>query len=734
MTSQDLLCDDEAKSAFKIERIKQLGLSLKNCHSLQEKLDVLDGDSVVSSYLATPSLLRTFLAGLSLECELVVKSVIAIGQAEQVIDGIQISEAGERLRALIADLMPVEEFYQEIGGIVGYQATMLSFLDAVSISLTDSTRISDKQDPPDCVRYHSPTGIDLSTKTFEGRQQVVAGIRFLPLMAEMYPVGGAADRLRLFDPETKIALPAAKLKFIGKTLLERLIADLQAREYLYYKLFKEQIVTPIAMMTSQEKDNHAQILSICCEHRWFGRPADHFVLFCQPLVPTMDREGNWCLIGPCKPLMKPGGHGVIWKVAEAQGVFSWLSSLKRTKLLVRQINNPIAGCDDGLAAFTGLGCREDHFFGFASCLRQVGSAEGINVVIERNRADQIESCLTSIEYCDFHKFGIKDEPIESGSCYAKFPSNTNILFADIKALLEAIKKCSIPGMIVNLKKVSYYDENGELKEREMARLESTMQNIADYFSSRTFLAFNQRRKTISAVKKEFLPNSSLLETPEGCYYDLLCNAHELLSSHCGFSLPDMPSVEEYIHSGAPFHFSYHPALGPSYAIIAQKIRGGTILTGSEWMVEIAELDASDVSLDGSLQIKAECVMGHFDEKGILIYSECVGRCVLKNVIVRNLGIERETPHSYWKNEIVRRESCAIILHGESEFYAEDVVLEGDLQIDVEDGFRIIAKMEEEKLVFLREKLEPIKSFWNYTLQEDHSIFLESLPNEKAANK
>jgi len=56
-------------------------------------------------------------------------------------------------------------------------------------------------------------------------------------MAEIYPVGGAADRLRLQDEKTGSFLPAAQLLFGGKTLLESMIADLSAREYVHYKLF-----------------------------------------------------------------------------------------------------------------------------------------------------------------------------------------------------------------------------------------------------------------------------------------------------------------------------------------------------------------------------------------------------------------------------------------------------------------------------------------------------------------
>jgi len=195
----------------------------------------------------------------------------------------------------------------------------------------------------------------------------------------------------------------------------------------------------------------------------------------------MDKEGKWCLNVERKLLMKPGGHGVLWKSAEQNGIFDWLRTLGRKKILIRQINNPIAGTDYGLLAFCGVGFREDKIFGFASCPRQVQSAEGVNLFIERRSENERFCRLTNIEYCDFSRFSIEDVPIDSESPYSQYPSNTNILFADIDAVEEASRRCPIPGILVNLKTLDYIDEKGNPSSREIARLESTMQNIADCF-------------------------------------------------------------------------------------------------------------------------------------------------------------------------------------------------------------------------------------------------------------
>ena len=58
----------------------------------------------------------------------------------------------------------------------------------------------------------------------------------MPDLGEIYPLGGAADRLGLVDPETGECLPAAMLTHCGRTLLEGLIRDLQVHVHLLLEI------------------------------------------------------------------------------------------------------------------------------------------------------------------------------------------------------------------------------------------------------------------------------------------------------------------------------------------------------------------------------------------------------------------------------------------------------------------------------------------------------------------
>ena len=133
-------------------------------------------------------------------------------------------------------------------------------------------------------------------------------------------------------------------------------------------------------MTSKVNHNHDYIQEICLKNRWFGRPRGSFKFFTQPSIPVFTRQGEWCLQKPMKLLLRPGGHGVIWKLAEDKGIFDWLHSLGCKKALIRQINNPMAAVDYGLSAFLGIGHEGNKAFGFASCERRVNAHEGMNVL------------------------------------------------------------------------------------------------------------------------------------------------------------------------------------------------------------------------------------------------------------------------------------------------------------------------------------------------------------------
>jgi hypothetical protein len=285
-------------------------------------------------------------------------------------------------------------------------------------------------------------------------------------------------------------------------------------------------------------------------------------------------------------------------------------------------------------------------------------------------------------------------------------------------------------MLINAKQMLTYRHNQSPALDEVVRLESTMQNIADEFVSEsestlpTYITHNLRRKTISTIKRIASPESGLVNTPERCLLDRLENHRELLQEYCGFDLPVPGDEANFFLYGPSFVFEYHPALGPLFEVIGQKLRGGRIHKGGELQLEIAELDAEKLDVQGSLIITATTPLGHVDAKGHLNYSERAGRARLIDVRIRNRGIDEEVEQDFWRQPLLHKEKCEITIESGGEFVAEKVIFEGDFSLHVPSGLRVTATMKEGKVHLTEESIKEEPSWhWKYTIDENEKVLL-----------
>jgi len=693
---------------------------------INEKVQTLQSLSDVKEFFQSRPEVEAWASRLDPDEKLAVLSIIAIGEGEAAFS--RFDEASEDVRkTFLRHLADVENFYAPIGGVIGYHHRFLTLLAEEGEGSGAGQG-----------HYSMPGAVDISSDTERVREWALHGIDHLPELVEVFPVGGAGDRLSLVSEESGEALPAACLNFAGFSLLEHLIRDVQAFEYLFYKIHRKQLTIPIVMMTSREKHNHEHILSICENNRWFHRDKNTFHLIIQPLAPLIDPSGHWVFASPMSLKLKPGGHGVIWKLMDDASLFDSLLEKGYKKFLARQINNPVASVGHGLLAFIGYGFLHKKTFGFAATARPVHAAEGMLVLKEVKKGGEYEYGITNIEYTDLAKRGVSDHPSEEGGKHSRFPANTNILFGDLEAMKEGVKQLPFPGMLINLKtKTEREDLNGNRVECTSGRIETTMQNVADLFVDiftrpidegekqrlLTYATYNLRRKTLASTKKSYEKTGSLQGTPEGAYYEQLLNAHELLKNRCGFEVPGFVGTDEYLEKGPNLIFLYHPALGPLYHVIAQKLRRGKIAEGSELQLEISEADIEGLELQGSLIIRAEQALGKADANGFLAYGENEGRCKLQNVRIVNRGINREKSIDWWKNAPERDERLEIVLEGNSEFYAENLAIEGEREFVVPDGKRMIVKEVDGDLEWSLEPMPTPAWEWEYVLHDDKSIKL-----------
>jgi UTP---glucose-1-phosphate uridylyltransferase len=720
-----------------LERLAPLREALLRCDGdLAMKTARVDADPSVRAFVHANGPVARVLSNIDSEDSYLLKAAVAAGQTH-VLENVSTEDPmtiANALVPLVRTLRNVETFYDTLGGVVGYQFAALELIHEqfggpppsfMSSTNHDSTGSTDDEDMmasnQETIDMHRPVGPDLREDGGAfATKAAMWGLEEMPRLAEVYPLGGAGDRLGLVDEMTGESLPAALLSYNGRTLIEGLIRDLTAREWLYYKVFGKQHVTPVAAMTSAAKGNHSRISTLIAQHDYFGRGESSFRLFEQPLVPVVTTlGGRWVTEGGgdlCVSL-KPGGHGAIWKLMHDQGVFTWLDAKGRKGATVRQITNPMAGTDTTILALAGVGAREDKALGFASCERHLGASEGVNVLVERESIDsktgesEYSYGISNVEYTVLEQHGIDDQPVDEGSDESAFPANTNVLYIGLDKIREGLlssPRGAFPGMLVNLSKPATADGC------KGGRLETSMQNIADVLLARsrgtpldptrwgdlpTFVLYTLRRRVTSSAKKKrnlSLTPPVLAQTPDGSFLDLVKNAADLLDK-CGVSHPDPQAgtVEDYLANGPGFIFCTNPAVGPTWQVTEQKIRGGAVGERSEVRLEIAEVEWVDTRVDGSLLVEATAPLGatrrtFSDGSPTLKFGEdeC-GRCRLRDVVIENAGVDWSADGTViWSAQLTRTECCEIYLEGNAEFDAKGVTLKGGIKYKVPNGWRL----------------------------------------------
>lgn len=77
-------------------------------------------------------------------------------------------------------------------------------------------------------------------------------------------------------------------------------------------------------------------------------------LFRQPLVPLVSAaDGKWLVPQGLAPILKPGGHGAIWKLMLDEGIFSWMYQHDREAAIVRQIRYCLCMCEPAYSITAG---------------------------------------------------------------------------------------------------------------------------------------------------------------------------------------------------------------------------------------------------------------------------------------------------------------------------------------------------------------------------------------------
>jgi hypothetical protein len=690
-----------------------IALRLQTCTTCAEKVQLLVDEGGQAATIERYPLVQSFLAQATPEEQYVIDLMVALHQADALFDGMEkLPNAPEALRSLVSTLVALETFYQPIGGLLGYNNTVIDLM-----TKSDQHKETSQYVPPPYtdLRVMGPA---LWAASYEG-------VSHLGSTAFIFAMGGAGDRLNLIDTATGEPLPAACLSFCGRSLFAGLMRDVEALEYWQYRAFGRRTAIPILIMTSQEKNNDRHIEQMGNASNWFGHRHDAIRRMIQPLVPVIDIDGQWLVSSPLELALKPGGHGVIWKLAKDSGALEWLQKRGIDDAVVRQINNPLAGLDQNLAILAGYGRSNHKSFGFLSCPSCSGLAEGMNILDVRGEGATTVGAISNIEYTKFGALKASHPDLfKEGSC----PANTNILYIDLHAIDRSLAKNPIPGMIVNAKTNVDVVKNGQTVKKVGGRLESCMQNIADGLASpldremlprvpadalETFLLLQGRNKVMSTAKSALQPGRSPLETPSSCLYDWN-KAMRQLMTQCHVIVPHEQTLEEFLRDGPSVLISIHPAMGPFWDVIGQKISDGIFAEGSEVELEIAELSCKELAVDGSFRLCADIVTGPIHGSEGRLFTNAVGRAKLHKVTILNEGLNKKDVDSVLQGTVGRKEVCEIVLKGFSELVAENVMIQGDFHLTVPDGQRAILTQGPEGAVVTT--FEPMTApSWIYTI-------------------
>lgn len=355
-----------------------------------------------------------------------------------------------RWQSLMLWLDEIDQFFLPIGGLKGLEKKITEML------------YHEAEIPFEAYPY-IPKKPDFDENNFK------KGISYQKNLIEVVVLGGAAERLNFKDEVTQEPLPAFLYPFMGKTLLEWIILDIQSKERLMEELFGESELTPIVLMTSVSKNNKKLLLSFLEEKKFFDRPKSSFFLLEQPLVPYVDRQGKWCLDELQNIQKAPCGHGAVWKLLhdskELESVIK-----EKTHVLVRQINNPVLSFFDTLPLFVQTTLDSPAELALLVTDTLPGAKEG-KIILKKNGR------FTNLEY-------IHNEVSDLFGF-----ANVNAILMKVDVLNSSVFQNPFPGFLLNF------------KGKERARPEMSMQNIVDSIEDILVVHF-PRQYAISAIKRE----------------------------------------------------------------------------------------------------------------------------------------------------------------------------------------------------------------------------------------
>lgn len=150
--------------------------------------------------------------------------------------------------------------------------------------------------------------------------------------------GGQGSRLGFEHPKGMFPIGPVSHRSLFQILLEHARA----------RALRAGVSLPILIMTSPQTDRETR--AFLSAHNWFGYPQEDIRIFCQGVIPAVDRQTHQILLAEKDELfVNPDGHGGCLAALARSGLLEELRQRGIEQLFYGQVDNPLLQvCQPGL--------------------------------------------------------------------------------------------------------------------------------------------------------------------------------------------------------------------------------------------------------------------------------------------------------------------------------------------------------------------------------------------------
>lgn len=142
--------------------------------------------------------------------------------------------------------------------------------------------------------------------------------------------GGQGSRLGFEHPKGMFPIGPVS----GRSLFQILLEHARARS------LRANVSLPVYIMTSPQTDRETR--AFLEAHRWFGYPAEDIRIFCQGVIPAVDRQSRQILLAEKAELfVNPDGHGGCLAALARAGLLEEMRQRGVEQLFYGQVDNPL---------------------------------------------------------------------------------------------------------------------------------------------------------------------------------------------------------------------------------------------------------------------------------------------------------------------------------------------------------------------------------------------------------